>query len=81
MRDLFFDFLVQFIGAFVVWLFKGCKGKLSDEMAGPYDSSSKTWRNFAITLLIFLIGFAIVFKIGVSNSEVEKKTYEIHHKR
>ncbi len=35
MYNLFWNFVFEMIGAFIVWAVKGFKGKLSDEMAGP----------------------------------------------
>ncbi len=62
MRDLFSSFIFEVIGAFVVWMAKGFKGKLSDEMSGPYESNRKSWRNTVISfLLLFLIG-VVVYK-------------------
>lgn len=31
------NFLIEIIGAFIVWTIKGFKGKLSDEMSGHFN--------------------------------------------
>lgn len=70
MYDPVFGFSVEFIGALMVWLFKGCKRKLSDEMAGPHESNNKTWRNFAISSLVFVVIFAVLDKLWEIKSAV-----------
>ncbi len=60
MIDPIFSFLVEILGAFVVWSFNGFKGKLSDEMDGPYDSTKKGARNMIISFIILLIVFMIL---------------------
>lgn len=35
MRGTIGNFMIEIIGAFVVWMFKGFKGTISDEMSGP----------------------------------------------
>ncbi len=46
MRNSISDFVIEIVGALVVWAFKGFKGTLSDEMSRPHESNFKTWRNF-----------------------------------
>ena len=65
-RNSFPKLFCELIGAFVVWTFKGFKGKYADEMAGPYDLGMKSTRNFLITGAIFIV----VILIGL---EYEKK--------
>ena len=60
MRDPIFSFLVEILGAFVVWSFNGFKGKLSDEMDGPYDSTKKSFRNMIISFIIIFIVCVVV---------------------
>lgn len=59
-----FSFLLEIIAAFIVWVFKGFKGRLVDEIAGPHDTSWKSWRNLAISLFFILIVLAIVSKVS-----------------
>jgi len=66
-----FSFLVEIIGAFVVWTLKGFRGKLTDEMCGPYEYSSKSWRNFAITLIVIFFVVAIIKKLDSSDNKHE----------
>lgn len=49
------NFLFEIIGAFIVWTVKGFKGKLSDEISGPYESNKKKWRNTIISFSVFLL--------------------------
>ena len=51
---MFGGFFSQIIGATVVWIFKGFKGSIDDEMAGPEDRGAKRNRNFIITMIIML---------------------------
>ena len=77
MQNPIFSFLTEIIGAFLVWAFKGFKGKLSDEMSDPYESSNKSWRNMIISFLILFIVILIVFKIQKKQSQqVNEKQYE-----
>ena len=62
MRISIINFIIEIVGAFVVWAFKGFKGSINDEMSSPYESNLKTLRNSAITLAIVLIVIAIVSK-------------------
>ncbi|MDE5416473.1 hypothetical protein L3049_00535 [Labilibaculum sp. DW002] len=60
MNDPVFSFIVEILGAFVVWSFNGFKGKLSDEMDGPYDSTKKGYRNMIISFIILFIVYQVV---------------------
>ena len=62
MNNLFSSFIFEIIGAFVVWMVKGFKGKLSDEMSGPYESNRKSWRNTLISFLLLFFIIAVVYK-------------------
>jgi len=54
-------FIFQFLGATVVWLIKGSKGSINDEIAGPNEYSSKSFRNIAITAIVLIIVGFIFF--------------------
>lgn len=71
MKVSFLRFLMEIIGAFIVWMFKGFKGKFNDEMTGPYDSGMKSWRNAIISALFIFLLLGMVKKIP------RKKTKEI----
>ena len=78
MQNPIFSFLTEIIGAFVVWVFKGFKGKLSDEMSGPYESSNKSWRNMIISFIILFIVALLVFNIQKRQSQKRTENkYEI----
>jgi|Cruoilmetagenom7_1024161.scaffolds.fasta_scaffold481808_1 hypothetical protein len=47
-------FIVQIIGATVVWTAKGFKGSINDEMAGPGDRGAKGTRNFIIAVIVVI---------------------------
>ena len=76
----FFSFIIQITGAIIVWVFKGFKGKLSDEMAVPYESNIKTWRNIIITCFLLFIVYLIVKSIS-ENKEEKKEIYKIEYRR
>jgi hypothetical protein len=65
-RISIFGFLLEIIAAFIIWGFKGFKGKVTDEMSRPHESSKKSWRNIIISIIILLIIYVIV-------SEVQKR--------
>ena len=75
MRGSIGNFIIEIIGAFVVWMFKGFKGTISDEMSGPHEFNFKTWRNFLITIIVVLIVVGIIEKIQKPVNET--KTYKI----
>ncbi|NPD84825.1 hypothetical protein HNV12_12890 [Methanococcoides sp. SA1] len=70
MRPSFANFILEIIGAFIVWSFKGFKGKLSDEVSSPFEANSKSIRNAFISILLII---SIIFII--SNLE-DSKTKE-----
>lgn len=72
------NFLIEIIGAFIVWTVKGFKGKLSDEMSGPYESNKKKWRNTIISFSVFLLVLAIVTNHQkTKEKEVNDNKFEI----
>jgi len=72
------NFLIEIIGASIVWTVKGFKGKLSDEMSGPYESNRKKWRNTIISLSVFLLVLAIATKYQkTKEKEVNDNKFEI----
>ena len=71
MKDPIFSFLVEIVGAFIVWTLKGFKGKLSDEMSGPNESNTKSWRNFTITLIFIFLIVTIIYKSDKSGDKSE----------
>lgn len=55
--------LAKHLGAFVRWLFKGCKTKLQDEIDGIFDAtwgSTYDMENYIIGLVTVLIMIGIV---------------------
>lgn len=60
MRYSFANLVLEMIGAFVVWAIKGFKGKLSDEVSGPYETNFKSIRNAMISILVFIIIVVII---------------------
>ena len=78
MSNPFFSFILEIIGAFIVWVSRGFKGKLNDEMSGPYESSKKSWRNALISILFLFIVLAIVSIITDNRKEdIHENTFEI----
>jgi len=77
MRSTIGNFIIEIVGAFVVWSLKGFKGSISDEMSGPNELNSKTWRNFFITLIIVVLGVGIIKKTNKTENKSEKYKIEI----
>lgn len=78
MRDPFFSFVIEIIGAFIVWASKGFKGKLEDEMSRPYESNKKSWRNALISFAFIFIIFAITSKyVDNKKKEITESKFEI----
>ena len=78
MNDPVFSFIIEIVGAFIVWAFKGFKGKLSDEMSGPYESNKKGWRNALISFSLLFIIIALISNCNKTvNKDVDEKIYEI----
>lgn len=73
MRASFSSFIIEIVGAFIVWACKGFKGKLSDEMSGPYESNGKTYRNALISFAIVFLIIAIGYKIQENKYKEENK--------
>jgi len=72
------NFLIEIIGAFIVWTVKGFKGKLSDEMSGPYESNKKKWRNAIISFSVFFVVLAIATNYQkTKEKEVNDNKFEI----
>ncbi len=47
--------IFEIIGAFTCWMLKGFRGKLSDEMSGPYEVSRKSTRNTLVSIVVVLL--------------------------
>lgn len=62
MRNPLSGFIIEIIGAFVCWAFGGFKGKLEEEMSGPYDTSGKSWRNLIVSVLT-IVAMYFLFSI------------------
>lgn len=78
MRGNFSSFIIEIVGAFIVWTFKGFKGSLSDEMSGPNESNGKTLRNALTSFAVLFLIITIVYKYQEKNTKEEKKnTFEI----
>lgn len=78
MRNPIFSFLMQLIGAFIVWALKGFKGKFNDEMSGPHEIGIKSWRNFFISVVFLLIAFSVISKIiEKKNENISDNKYKI----
>ena len=57
---MIFDFISQLFGAFIIWIIKGFRGKLTDEMATPDDIDSiKSIRNYIISIIVTIIIYVI----------------------
>ena len=63
MPRLIENFIFQIIGAFFFWAIKGFKGKLDDEMTGPYELGPKRIRNFLSALIILGLGAAVILGV------------------
>ncbi|HAH25512.1 MAG TPA: hypothetical protein DCL77_17440 [Prolixibacteraceae bacterium] len=82
MRGNFSSFIIEIVGAFIVWAFKGFKGSLSDEMSGPYESNRKTLRNASISFAILFLIIATGYKFQEKkNREENKNVFEITIKK
>lgn len=81
MRGSIGNFIIEIIGAFVVWMFKGFKETISDEMSGPNESNFKTWRNFLITILVVFIVVVIIEKMQKPVNETKTYKIEINSKK
>jgi len=82
MRNPIFNFLMEVIGAFIVWASKGFKGKFDDEMTSPNESNKKSWRNTLISIAFVLIVLAIINKVNENRKEsIYNNKYEIVIKR
>jgi hypothetical protein len=62
MSNPFWRFIFEVVGAFVCWAFGGFKGKLEDEMSGPYEVSKKSTRNTVISGIVVLIIYLLLKK-------------------
>lgn len=58
-RGNFIRFLLELIGAFVVWMFHGFKGPFDNYMTVPDDYGLKSFRNLFIALSILFIALAV----------------------
>ena len=77
-KNQIINFLIEIIGAFIVWTVKGFKGKLSDELSGPYESNKKKWRNTIISFSVFLLVLAIATNYQkTKEKEVNDNKFEI----
>ena len=72
-----FGFLIEVVGAFVVWAVKGFKGPFNNEITGPYDSSLKSIRNVFISFVIIFMCYIIVSKSDVSSNKIELPAIEV----
>ena len=77
MRNPFFSFFMEVIGAFIAWTFNGFKGKFADEMSGPYEDSKKSWRNALISIAFIVIVLVILDKINDNTKNHAENKYEI----
>ena len=57
----------------MVWTLKGFQGSLNDEIAGPEDESFKKYRNYIITMIIFIIIATVIDKTNESKQRVKKE--------
>lgn len=73
MRPSFANFILEIIGAIVVWSFKGFKGRLSDEVSSPFEANSKSIRNAMISILVILIITVVYVKYEESSTEKYNK--------
>ncbi|MGQ8336440.1 hypothetical protein ACUNWD_07800 [Sunxiuqinia sp. A32] len=80
MRGTIGNFVIEIIGAFVVWALKGFKGAISDEMSGPHESNIKTWRNFLITIIVVLLVVVVIGKLQKPANETGTYKIEIINK-
>ena len=73
-----FSFILELIAAFIVWSFKGFRGKLTDEISGPYESGKKRNRNFIISLIVILIIIGIISILARNKNKIENKESNIY---
>jgi len=73
-----FSFILELIAAFIVWSFKGFRGKLTDEISGPYDSGKKRDRNIIISLIVILIFIGLISILARNRNEIENKEKNIY---
>ena len=70
-------FIFQIFGAFIVWVFKGFKGKLDDEIGKFEGDSWKKYRNYIISILILLlVGYVINNSRKSPQKGINKNYYE-----
>ena len=82
MYNLFWNFIFEMIGAFVVWAVKGFRGKLSDEMSGPYEWNKKSWRNALISIAVVLMFIALATNfLKTKEKQRDKNRFEITIKK
>lgn len=60
MFDIISSFIFEIIGAFIFWTLNGFKGKLSEQMSGPYDTNKKSLRNGITSIAVILLIIAIL---------------------
>lgn len=75
MGEHFFGFILEVIGAFIVWACKGFKGKFDDEMTGPNEWNRKRWRNALISA-----GFIAIVLVVIYNNIDKKEEDKSHNK-
>jgi hypothetical protein len=79
MRSPVYSFIFQVIGAFLVWTFKGYKGKFDDEMTGPYNSSNKSIRNIIISGIFLFLVYLIISNV-IENKKKEPESIHFEYK-
>jgi|GEM_PF-7132215 len=60
MFDIVSSFIFEIIGAFIFGTLNGFKGKLSEQMSGPYDTNKKSLRNGITSIAVILLIIAIL---------------------
>ena len=73
--NLFLSFLLEFLGAFIVWCFKGFKGNLNEEISKPHESSRKSFRNLILSALFIFIIYAIVSNLWNIRAIMQSEWY------
>lgn len=64
MNNIFIRFVLEIIGATLVWAMKGFKGKLNDEMSGPYEYGQKWTRNLLVSGLFVVAVIYLLSHLG-----------------
>jgi hypothetical protein len=73
MRKGMGDFVFLYIGIFVVWLLRGCKYSLGEEMrkVGRQDFSRRPEGVIGLVLFLLFVGFIVFYFCGAFEHEAD----------